>query len=244
MLDQRFAGMKSALENATDDDRAAINQMLDDLNQLLEAHRRGEAGQDEFDAFMDQHGEFFPEKPQTMERVARHPGPASRRSPADAQLDDAGAARRDRRTGPASIRIARAVSWLASSTGTCAPCVRARTGAVPNAWMASRGWASVTAPVSSRTSPISIGCPDRCAQSYRRLAHGRHRHRQAAHQLGAQAGVDARTLQALEKALRDSGTMKRGADGQAQADPQGDAAARARRCSRRRREDVGTSGQS
>ena len=29
MLDQRFAGMKQALENATDEDRAAINEMLD-----------------------------------------------------------------------------------------------------------------------------------------------------------------------------------------------------------------------
>ena len=32
MLDQRFAGMKQALENATDEDRQAVNEMLDDLN--------------------------------------------------------------------------------------------------------------------------------------------------------------------------------------------------------------------
>ncbi|HEX6150257.1 MAG TPA: hypothetical protein VFZ39_10860, partial [Nocardioides sp.] len=42
LLDQRFAGMKQALENATDEDRAAINEMLSDLNELLEKHRRGE----------------------------------------------------------------------------------------------------------------------------------------------------------------------------------------------------------
>ncbi|MCU1514319.1 MAG: hypothetical protein JWO10_1409, partial [Microbacteriaceae bacterium] len=40
MLDQRFAGMKNALENATDADRAAINEMLSDLNDLLDAHKR------------------------------------------------------------------------------------------------------------------------------------------------------------------------------------------------------------
>src|SRR3569623_2485478 len=34
MLDQRFAGMKQALENATDEDRAAVNEMLTDLNDL------------------------------------------------------------------------------------------------------------------------------------------------------------------------------------------------------------------
>ncbi len=46
MLDQRFAGMKEALENATDADRAAINEMLTDLNELLSKHaaRRGHPG--------------------------------------------------------------------------------------------------------------------------------------------------------------------------------------------------------
>jgi len=38
MLDQRFAGMKQALENATDEDRQRINEMLDDLNDLLDKH--------------------------------------------------------------------------------------------------------------------------------------------------------------------------------------------------------------
>src|SRR6478752_1689581 len=33
LLDQRFAGMKQALENATDEDRAAVNEMLGDLNE-------------------------------------------------------------------------------------------------------------------------------------------------------------------------------------------------------------------
>ena len=43
MLDQRFAGMKQALENATDEDRQRVNEMLDDLNDLLDKHaqRRG-----------------------------------------------------------------------------------------------------------------------------------------------------------------------------------------------------------
>ena len=45
MLDQRFAGMKQALENATDEDRQRVNDMLDDLNDLLDKHaqRRGHA---------------------------------------------------------------------------------------------------------------------------------------------------------------------------------------------------------
>ena len=63
LLDQRFAGMKQALEGATDEDRAAINQMLQDLNELLEKHQRGEDTDEDFAEFMDQHGDFFPENP-------------------------------------------------------------------------------------------------------------------------------------------------------------------------------------
>src|SRR6476469_5247234 len=63
MLDQRFAGMKQALENASDEDRAAVNEMLQDLNQLLEKHRLGEDTPEDFDEFMAKHSEFFPERP-------------------------------------------------------------------------------------------------------------------------------------------------------------------------------------
>ncbi|HSK33660.1 MAG TPA: hypothetical protein VK903_09265, partial [Propionicimonas sp.] len=69
LLDQRFAGMKQALENATDSDRAAIAEMLADLNQLLEAHRRGEDTDADFSNFMDKHGDFFPENPQNIDEL-------------------------------------------------------------------------------------------------------------------------------------------------------------------------------
>jgi uncharacterized protein with von Willebrand factor type A (vWA) domain len=69
MLDQRFAGMKNALENASDADREAITQMLGDLNDLLEAHARGEDTPEQFDAFMAKHGEFFPEHPETIDEL-------------------------------------------------------------------------------------------------------------------------------------------------------------------------------
>jgi uncharacterized protein with von Willebrand factor type A (vWA) domain len=41
MLDQRFQGMKQALEGATEADRAAVQEMLADHNELLEKHPRG-----------------------------------------------------------------------------------------------------------------------------------------------------------------------------------------------------------
>ena len=69
MLDQRFAGMKEALENATDEDRQRVNDMLDDLNDLLDKHARGEDTQQDFQDFMDKHGEFFPENPRDIDEL-------------------------------------------------------------------------------------------------------------------------------------------------------------------------------
>ena len=40
--------MKQALENATDEDRQRVNEMLDDLNDLLDKHARGEDTQQDF----------------------------------------------------------------------------------------------------------------------------------------------------------------------------------------------------
>lgn len=68
LLDQRFAGMKQALENATDEDRA-INEMLTDLNELLDKHRRGEDTPEDFDDFMAKHGQFFPENPRDVDEL-------------------------------------------------------------------------------------------------------------------------------------------------------------------------------
>lgn len=65
VLDQRFAGMKQALEGATDADREAIAEMIRDLNMLLAAHRRGEDA--DFDGFMAKHGHNFPENPRTID---------------------------------------------------------------------------------------------------------------------------------------------------------------------------------
>src|SRR5688572_9253656 len=69
LLDQRFAGMKQALENATPQDRERVEEMLRDLNDLLSAHARGEDTSEQFRDFMDRHGDFFPEGPQTVDEL-------------------------------------------------------------------------------------------------------------------------------------------------------------------------------
>lgn len=69
LLDQRFTGMKEALEGANEQDRQRISEMLGDLNELLAAHNRGENTTEAFDEFMAKHGEFFPENPRNTEEL-------------------------------------------------------------------------------------------------------------------------------------------------------------------------------
>ena len=70
MLDQRFQGMKQAMENATPEDVERIHEMMSALNDLLEHHAAGQDTTDEFREFMDAHGDFFPENPQNTDELA------------------------------------------------------------------------------------------------------------------------------------------------------------------------------
>ncbi|MFF5296624.1 VWA domain-containing protein [Paractinoplanes globisporus] len=66
VVEQRFAGMKQALENGNFD---GVSEMVADLNDLLQRHARGENTDDAFQRFMDKHGQFFPENPQNIEEL-------------------------------------------------------------------------------------------------------------------------------------------------------------------------------
>ncbi len=63
VLDSQFRGMRDALRGATQEDMARIREMISALNDMLEADARGEHTQEQFDRFMEQYGEFFPENP-------------------------------------------------------------------------------------------------------------------------------------------------------------------------------------
>jgi uncharacterized protein with von Willebrand factor type A (vWA) domain len=70
LLEQRFQGMKQALQSTSPEDLERIQQMLSDLNDLLAAHARGDADTPQrFDEFMRRHGEFFPEDPQNIDEL-------------------------------------------------------------------------------------------------------------------------------------------------------------------------------
>ncbi|MDT7656890.1 MAG: hypothetical protein QOF38_1605 [Pseudonocardiales bacterium] len=69
MLDQRFEGMKQAMENASPEDVERVREMLDDLNNLLAQHAQGQDTSEQFSEFMAKHGEFFPENPQNTDEL-------------------------------------------------------------------------------------------------------------------------------------------------------------------------------
>ena len=66
VLDAQFAGMRDALQNATPEDLARIREMMAALNEMLDADARGEHTQEQFDEFMQQYGDFFPEQPKDL----------------------------------------------------------------------------------------------------------------------------------------------------------------------------------
>lgn len=68
-LESRFAGMKQALQNATDAARAAVSQMLADLTDLLDKHSRGQDTPEDFERFMDEHSDSFPEQPADIDEL-------------------------------------------------------------------------------------------------------------------------------------------------------------------------------
>jgi uncharacterized protein with von Willebrand factor type A (vWA) domain len=67
MIQQYFKGAEQALQNMTPEDMARMKNMLSDLNDMVRKHNDGEPY--DFDKFMQQYGDFFPEDPQNLEEL-------------------------------------------------------------------------------------------------------------------------------------------------------------------------------
>src|ERR1700761_4620132 len=69
VLDSQFRGMKQALQSPDPQAMQRIKDMLSDLNSMLAADARGEHTQDDFDQFMEQYGDLFPDNPRNLEEL-------------------------------------------------------------------------------------------------------------------------------------------------------------------------------
>ncbi len=213
MLDQRFAGMKNALENATDADRQAITEMLADLNDLLDAHARGAADQADFDAFMAKHGEHFPENPQTIDELL------------DALAARSAAAQRMRNS---MTREQRDELDALAQQAFGSPDLLSQLGRLDDSLRSLRpgeDWSGGERMDGEQGLGLGDGTGvfqdladldelwDQLSQSYNGSQLDDLDLDTLARQLGDDAVVDARALQQLEKALQRSGAVKRGSDG-------------------------------
>ena len=67
LMQQTVDQMSGAMGSMSPEDMAAMKDMMAELNQMLEQRAAGE--EPDFDGFMQRHGEFFPENPQTLDEL-------------------------------------------------------------------------------------------------------------------------------------------------------------------------------
>lgn len=219
MLDQRFKGMKQAMENATDEDRAAINEMLSDLNDLLEKNRQGTDTPEDFDEFMEKHGDYFPENPQNIDELM------------DALAQRSAAAQRMLNSmTPEQRQELMALSAQAFGSPQLMEGL-SRLDANLQALRPGEDWGSSEQFGGEQGLGLGDGTgvlqdlaelddlAEQLSQSYGGARMDDLDLDKLARQLGDDAAVDARTLQELERALRDSGYLKRTSDGQLRLSP-------------------------
>jgi uncharacterized protein with von Willebrand factor type A (vWA) domain len=219
LLDQRFAGMKQALEGATDEDRAAVNEMLGDLNELLEKHARGEDTEQDFRDFMDKHGDFFPEQPQDIDELL------------DSLAQRAAAAQRMMASmTPEQRAELMELSHQAFGSPELSEQL-ARMDANLQALRPAEDWGGSERFEGEQGLGLGDGTgalqdlaeldrlADQLSQSYGGARMDDVDLDALARQLGDRAAVDARTLTELERALRDSGYLHRGSDGELRLSP-------------------------
>jgi uncharacterized protein with von Willebrand factor type A (vWA) domain len=222
MLDQRFKGMKQALENATDADRAAIASMLEDLNRLLENRRLGASPEEldrQFREFMDKHGQFFPEDPQNLDELLD--ALAQRSAAAQRMLNSMTPEQREElmqlsQQAFGSPELMEALTRLDGNLQALRP-GEDWGGSEPFEGEQGLGLGDGTGVLQDLAELDDLS--DQLSQSYAGARMGDVDLDALARQLGDEAAVDARRLAELERALRDSGYLKRTSDGQLRLSP-------------------------
>ncbi|MFI6517110.1 hypothetical protein ACIBF1_16270 [Spirillospora sp. NPDC050679] len=69
VLDAQFQGMKQALQSQDPQAMERVKDMMAALNRMLERDARGEHTQEDFEEFMREYGEFFPDGPRDLEEL-------------------------------------------------------------------------------------------------------------------------------------------------------------------------------
>ena len=67
LMQQTVDGMSDAMQSLSPEDIAAQRDMMADLNEMIEQREQGI--EPDFDAFMEKHGDLFPENPETLDEL-------------------------------------------------------------------------------------------------------------------------------------------------------------------------------
>ncbi len=219
LLEQRFAGMKQALEGATEEDRAAVAEMLSDLNDLLEKHAGGEETDQAFADFMDKHGDFFPENPSTVDELID--SLAARGAAAQRMLNSMTPEQRAElmELSQQAFGSPELMAQLARMDGNLQAMRPGEDWSGGESFEGGEGLGLGDGTGALQDLAQLDALADQLSQSYGGARLDDVDLDALARQLGDQAAVDAKTLQELERALRDSGYLKRGSDGELRLSP-------------------------
>jgi uncharacterized protein with von Willebrand factor type A (vWA) domain len=69
VLDSQFRGIKEQMSESNAEGMQRVKEMMAALADMIEADARGEHTQEDFDAFMAEYGEFFPDSPENLEQL-------------------------------------------------------------------------------------------------------------------------------------------------------------------------------
>ncbi|WP_143965944.1 VWA domain-containing protein [Gordonia zhaorongruii] len=218
-LEQRFAGMKEALEGATDEDRQRISEMLADLNDLLAKHNSGADTTADFEKFMERHGEFFPEDPQNTDELV---DALARRSAAAQQMFNSLTPEQQAELAELSAQ-AFGSPELMNSLAQMDSALRA---ARPDLDWDSGQQFSGDQPMGLGEGAAALRDTAELEELAEQLSQGYAGAQMEdididalARQLGDEAAADARTLTDLERSLRDQGFFQRAPDGSLKLSP-------------------------
>nr|WP_029722099.1 VWA domain-containing protein [Saccharopolyspora rectivirgula] len=219
-VQQRFQGMKEALQQTTPEDVEQVRRMLEDLSDLLAAHARGDEDVPQrFDRLMAEHGQFFPEDPRDVDELVDLL--AARAAAAQRLLNSMDEQQRNELMSLSSQafgdpRIGQALQQLDAQLQALRPgedwSGRARfRGDQP------LGLGEATAMLAE------LGEVDRLAEQLSQAYPGARLEdidlEALERQLGQQAAVDVQRLAEIERQLREHGFLRRGPEGDLQLSP-------------------------
>jgi uncharacterized protein with von Willebrand factor type A (vWA) domain len=220
LMESRVRGMKQALREATPQNIERVREMMSDLNDLLAAHARGDADeQQRFGEFMARHGEFFPENPRDTDELID--ALAARAAAAQRMMNSMSAEQRAElgqliQQAFGDPRLAGEIARLDAHLQALRP---GEDWASPGRFRGQDPFGMGEGAQAMQDLAEMDALAEQLGQSYPGARLEDVDLEALERQLGPEAGVDARRLAELERELRNQGLLQRAPDGSLRLSP-------------------------